>query len=362
MAVTFNPTRLGLARRRRGKTKTTLAADVGHSVRVFNAYENGEYEPSPLTIEKLADVLDFPASFFFGPDLDEPPLGGSSFRALSRLTARVRDQALAAGTIALALSDWIEAQFALPEPDIPTIQGIDPETAAIAVRSEWGLGERPIKNMIHLLEARGARVFSLAEDCREMDAFSFWRDDIPYVFLNTMKSAERRRMDTAHELGHLILHSKGGPRGRAAEHEATVFASALLMPQGSVIAESPRGGRLSQLIKAKRRWNVSVASLAVRMHGLRLLTDWQYRSIFMQIDRTTEPNGSRAETSHVLGKVFRELRGEGVTFGRVANELNVYQEELGKLIFGLVITPLTGGGNSSAQSTRAASEPNIRLV
>ena len=33
-----------------------------------------------------------------------------------------------------------------------------PETAAEAIRSEWGLGERSIPNLIHLLEAHGVRV------------------------------------------------------------------------------------------------------------------------------------------------------------------------------------------------------------
>ena len=363
MVDTFNPTRLGLARRRRGKTKTSLAKDIGHSVRVFNAYESGDYEPSSLTIDRLAEVLDFPASFFFGPSLDEPPLEGSSFRALSRLTARVRDKALAAGTIALALSDWIEARFSLPEPTVPTYQGIDPETASIAVRSEWGRGERPIRNMIHLLEAHGVRVFSLAEDCSDLDAFSFWRNNVPYIFLNTIKSAERRRMDAAHELGHLILHWKGGARGRTAEYEATQFGSALLMPLGSVIAEAPKGGRLDQLIKAKRRWNVSVANLAVRMHRLQMLSSWQYRSIFVQLgSRTKEPNSSKAETSHVLASVFRKLREEGISIGQIANELNVHQDELSQLVFRLVLTSLSGGKDSRSRVDASNSEGKVRLI
>ena len=49
-------------------------------------------------------------------------------------------------------------------------------------------------------------MFGLAEDCRELDAFCFWRHGRPFVFLNTVKSAERNRMDCAHELAHLVLH------------------------------------------------------------------------------------------------------------------------------------------------------------
>jgi hypothetical protein len=43
----------------------------------------------------------------------------------------------------------------------------------MAVRSEWRLGERPISDMIHLLKAHGVKVFSLVEECRELDAFRF---------------------------------------------------------------------------------------------------------------------------------------------------------------------------------------------
>ena len=51
-----------------------------------------------------------------------------------------------------------------------------------------------------------------------MDAFSLIRDDRPFAFLNTDRSAERQRFDAAHELGHLLLHAgaagaRAGPGG-----------------------------------------------------------------------------------------------------------------------------------------------------
>jgi Predicted Zn peptidase len=206
--------------------------------------------------------------------------------------------------------------------------------------------------MIHLLEAHGVRVFSIIEDCHQMDAFSFWRGTAPHVFLNTMKSAEHSRLDGAHELGHLVLHWKGGVRGRDAEREAQMFGAAFLMPRGSVIAEAPRSGKLNQLVKAKRRWNVSVAALAYRMHELKLLTGWQYRSLFIEISRNgyrkSEPNPCQNETSQVLAKVFKALREDGLTMADVADALNIYPDELNKLIFGLVLTPVAGMQSSVA--------------
>lgn len=348
----FNYSRVDLARRRRGMTKTALAGAVGISPRNLSSYEKEQQEPNLLTVLRFASALGFPKEFFYGPDLDEPTPEGASFRALSKLTARQRDQALGSGALALVLSDWIDERFALPAPDLPQWQGIDPEPAADALRQRWGLGERRIPNMVHLLEQHGVRVFSLAEESVVVDAFSFWRGTTPYVFLNTRKTAEHSRMDAAHELGHLILHGHGGPVGREAEHEAQSFGSAFLMPAGSVRAEAPAGARMSQLIRGKSRWNVSVANLAYRMHKLDLLSDWQYRSIFIELNRRGRENEpvvpgkkpSRQETSQILEKVFRALRDEMMTKASVAQQLHIPLKDLSASVFGLVLTPLDGSG------------------
>src|SRR4030095_1201305 len=128
----------------------------------------------------------------------------TSFRSLTSMTATHRDAALAAGSIGFEISDWVTARFELPPASLLDLHLYDPETAAQTLRQEWGLGERPISNMIHLLESKGVRVFSLAENTREVNAYSVWRRDHPYVFLNTFKSAECSRFDSAHELAHLV--------------------------------------------------------------------------------------------------------------------------------------------------------------
>ena len=305
------------------------------------SYELEARTPKPETVARLAEALDFPKAFFYGPCLDEPPRDGVSFRAHSRLSISQIDQALGAGALALSLSDWIADRFDIPDPDIPDYLGIDPEAAVEGIRSEWRLGESSISNVIHLLEAHGVRVFSLAEESQRLDAFSFWRGDIPYVFLNCMKSAERTRMDAAHELGHLVLHARGKAAGREAENQASAFASAFLMPRGSVLANAPRSGTLQQLIQAKRYWNVSVSALVYRMHKVGLLTDWRYRMLFIEMGRegyrTAEPETAFGESSQVLTKVFAALREKGWSMSRVAHELLITTDELNRLVFGLVL-------------------------
>jgi Zn-dependent peptidase ImmA (M78 family)/transcriptional regulator with XRE-family HTH domain len=348
---TINPNRIELARRRRGLTKTKLAEGAGVSSRILTDYLSGRKTPSETTLDALAAMLEMPLAFFYGDDLDEPPAGGVSFRALSSMTARQYDQAMGAATIAMQLDDWIRARFKLPGSDIPHLRNLPSddhehtinhaETIAESLRERWGLGERRGPNMVHLLEAHGVRVYSLAQECAAVDAFSFWRGEVPYVFLNNYKTAERSRMDSAHELGHLVMHAHGGPEGRLAESEAQAFAAAFLMPRRSVLADAPRSGTAAQIIHAKGRWNVSAMNLAHRMHRLGLLSDWQVRSTYVQLTRhgyrDGEPRGIEQEASQILPKVFAALSHEGITRRQLARELHISVQELNSVTFGLTI-------------------------
>ena len=199
-----------------------------------------------------------------------------------------------------------------------------------------------------------------------MDAFSFWRGELPYVFLNAMKSAERSRMDDAHELGHLVLHWRGGARGRDAEREADLFGAAFLMPRDSVIAGVTRGARLRDIIKSKSQWKVSVTNLTYRMHTVGLLSDWEYRSRFIEISkkgyRTSEPRPVQPENSQALEKVFNQLRQEGVSHGDVARELCIPPDELSKLIFGLVLTPVGTEPRGDQRPSNPPTRSRLRLV
>ena len=314
----LNASRLALARRRRGWTKRRLADAAGVTDRSIMLFESGQLEPGQSTIEALAEALNFPYAFLIGAnEIDEIPSDAASFRALTKMTAGQRNAALAAGSLALALNDWIGERFHLPAVDVPKLSpGIDPETAAQVVRAEWAVGEAPIANVVHLLEAHGVRVFSLAEESREIDAFSIWRSGLPLVFLNTQKSAEHRRFDAAHELGHLALHWHHGepPQGRVAEREAHAFASALLMPRAAMLATAPRLVTLSEVIREKRRWRVSAMAYVHRLHRLNLLSDWRYRALTVELSASWLPNNRaplcwRGDVSGAAEGVLRASQG-----------------------------------------------------
>jgi Zn-dependent peptidase ImmA (M78 family)/DNA-binding XRE family transcriptional regulator len=356
MSAIFNPKRLTLARHRRRLTKIQLAVAIGVSPYTVQRYESGSITPSEDSIARIAETLEFPDDFFFGPDIDELSGKAASFRSQSAMTARERNAALAAGSIAYLFSDWMHERFDLPQPDLIDLSAEEPEGAACSLRQKWLLGEQPIKHMVRLLEAKGVRVFSLSENTKTVDAFSAWRGDQPFVFLNTAKSAEHGRYDAAHELGHLVLHRHGGPQGRKAEEDANRFAASFLMPSSDVRATLPRVNSLKQIIQGKKRWGVSVAALNYRLHKLGITSDWLYRTFCIQLTelgfRDNEPYGMKREQSIVWQKTFTELWKEKATKREVANALNLPFEEINNLLFGL--EPQTNTDMEEAPSLRLA--------
>jgi Zn-dependent peptidase ImmA (M78 family) len=356
----FNPKRLSLARKRRRLSSKAFAELIGMSPVTVTRLEKANNEPEAETVDLIAKKLGFPREFFFGDDVDDLGQEAASFRSLTSMTARERDAALASGSLAYLLSDYISERFNLPEPKLIDLSHErDAAAAARTVRQVWALGEQPISSMIKLLESKGVRVFSLAENTRNVDAFSCWRNDIPYVFLNTYKSTERSRLDAAHELGHLILHRHGGPRqGRDTEIEANSFASSFLMPKADIKSRLPFVSRLDELVLAKKRWGVSTAALAYRLHKLGILSDWQYRMFCIQINqkgyRTEEPDGLPREESVIWKKIFTDLWSERISKNQIAADLFLPPDELENLVCGL-----TG---EIKQPERTRGRPSLRAV
>jgi Zn-dependent peptidase ImmA (M78 family) len=110
------------------------------------------------------------------------------------------------------------------------------------------------------------------------------------------------------------------------------------MPQDDVLAAIPFVTSLDQVVRIEARWGVSVAALAYRLHKMKLLTDWQYRTFCIQINRkfgADEPNGLPPERSSVWQMILTELWKEGVTKNHIAGQLSIPPNEMENLLFGL---------------------------
>tara|TARA_R110001606_G_scaffold396801_2_gene571632 strand:+ start:1071 stop:2162 length:1092 start_codon:yes stop_codon:yes gene_type:complete len=353
----FSGERLKVARQRRKLSGRLLAEKAKLTAVTISKAENG-HQVEDSTADALASALDYPKSFFF---LEKPEVIDAdtvSFRSLAKMGAADRDASIAAGSLGVALYDWVDKKFHLPEPDLIDLnkERNRPDSAARLLRQHWGLGDRPIGNILALLESKGVRVLSLSENTRSVDAYSFWRADRPYMFLNQEKTPERSSFDSAHELGHLVMHHHAGARNdKGAEYQADAFASAFLMPEADIKNEIGSISSPSQVIRSKLRWKVSAMALVYRLHKLGLLTDWVYRSLCIDLGkmgyRKDEPVGVERETSVVWTKVLTALWSKRITKETVASELHIPLSELENLIF-----KLAGPPNSSKTDGQKSTE------
>lgn len=351
-------------------TLTDLEKASGISRRSITAYENGHAAPTHQTLNDLASALSVSTGFLAGPEIPDLPVNNLSFRAMSKLPASQRDAASAAARIAMLVEELLVTQYKLPQLDIPTLPHLGPEESAERLRADWKLGDGPIPNIVHLLEAHGVRVFSLAADCSAVDAFCTIHQGTgtPFVFLNMAKSGERGRFDAAHELGHLVMHAAHRiPHGPEAEKEAQDFASAFLMPRAALLRNRPFSPSLNGILAAKRQWRVAAVAMTYRLHDLEMLNDWQYRTIIKSLAqmgyRRSEPGGIPRETSLLLRKVLNLQRARGLNMRVLARELGISIDELNTHLFGLV--PLTVDGEGEGAETRSSIDiprPSLRVV
>jgi Zn-dependent peptidase ImmA (M78 family)/DNA-binding XRE family transcriptional regulator len=345
----LNPERVELVRLRLGLTKIGFAELLGVDRKVLQRFENGTAEFPENCLENLCSHSGYPIAFFHLPTPEYPNPNGVSFRSLRSLTASSRDAAIAAGALAFELDDWVADRYELPEHSLIQTENLAPPEAAAFLRAHWGIGVRPVGNMINFLESHGVRIFSLVEETRHLDAYSLWRKDRPYIFLNTLKTTERSRYDAAHELGHLVMHRHSGPSRANAEHEADAFASAFLMPPEDLKAEIPWVRSMGDLVAKKQRWGVSVAALSYALHKLEKITDWHYRNyciVLGKLGRNVEPYPLPRETSQIWSKVLTDLWGQGISLSRIAERLAIPERELNDLLFGIATTtmvPVEGG-------------------
>jgi len=365
----FNPQRLRLARERRGLTKESLAEACGVTRRAVTDWESGKVESPPIS--RICDSLDFPPAFFFGEDIEEVHPDAVSFRALSSMTPRQTRRVLAHATLLRGFSSWIDKHYETPRADVPSFEELtasvaevepSPVDAAHSLRALWMLGVRPILDMLALVESHGVRVFGLPAGDKEVDAFSFWWGDRPFIFMNVGKSAERLRFDLAHELGHLCMHRDiRTNRTRRYELDANTFASTFLIPARGLVPQITGKLTLNDVMVLKKYWRVSATAMVRRLHQLGRITDWQYRSWMIELSergfRTNEPNGLSREQSALLRQVLALAREDGWGMDRISTTLGIPRKDLTAAMMGLTVTGVTSGKASEAPISQAFASP-----
>ena len=240
----------------------------------------------------------------------------------------------------MEVDQWISEHFVLPEINVPPFGDETPRMAANLLRETWGLGSKPLPNLVQLCESRGIRVFGLPPLAESVDAYSIWHGGTPYIFLARRKTPERARFDVAHELGHLVLHKHGELEPTAQqEDEANKFASEFLVPRDSIAEHLPKNPTISDILDAKKRFQVSAMALTYAVHKAGRMTDWIYRTTCNRLGqlgyRAAEPTGmTHYEHSKVFPQVFTSTKHGRIDAVRIASELSLPAADVHALTLG----------------------------
>ena len=131
---------------------------------------------------------------------------------------------------------------------------------------------------------------------------------------------DRQRFTKAHELGHLILHRFRRPdTPQQMEREAHLFAGALLLPAEDMSRSIRRNATLSDFLKVKSGWGVSIAASISRARTLDIISAERYRSLQIQLSsrgwRKQEPVNVGEEHPLLLKQMIQAVFGVGSSIG-----------------------------------------------
>ncbi len=355
----FNGEQLKKARIYRGYTVGELAELSGYQRQTISMYENKKSTPIDASVVfNLSRVLNFPPQFFTDQTINIDS-GSTYFRALLTTNKKYRSQQEQKMEFVAALYSFIQEYVDFPELNLPEFpQNASPEEAASILRKHWGLGDRPISNLIYTAEENGIIVTSFKTETDDVDAFSKMLDingEQRYFigYSSNKTSAARIHFDVAHELGHICLHdwsedveTLSKEEFKEREEQAHRFAAAFLLPGSTFRNEiiiSPYS--LPYYKQLKQKWKVSMAAMIRRAYTLDIITADDYQMLVRTMQRrsiwkneplddiliTAEPSLLRTSVTMLLSeKVFtaKEFIDElSFNFG-----LSLYSEEIEHLL------------------------------
>ncbi len=279
--------RLRLSRESLRLTLREVQERTGIGESSLSEFENGKREPRMSQLAVLGDLYRRPWTFFFEADNPPDPLVLWRQQPSPDVAAQIAAQFRRLCEQYRNLELWCDdvRKCRLPEPKQAPQTFADAERLAHAVHGELGLGERPGRTLLTVLEeVCGVKVFHIEYDPPGAAACTRSANFGPAILLNAKNARWRRNFDLAHELFHLItwqaFRTEAGTKQILADqHEeklANAFASHLLMPADTVrlaIEEHKRQGtiELSALLDIARQFDVSIDALCWRMVSLRYL-------------------------------------------------------------------------------------------
>jgi Zn-dependent peptidase ImmA (M78 family) len=297
----FIPGRLTMAREARGLKKRDLAQHLNRTESAVSKWESASkpQSPEPSILPQLAEFLSVGLSWFWRP-IRSDDTSAVFYRSLVSELEALRKKARGRLGFLQAIEETLSEHVEFPDIDLPNfvegrnfteLRADDIEYCARELREHWGVDDGPVDDLLLVIENAGIAVGEDDMGSLKLDGLSRWPTDAarPYILLTRdKKTGVRRRLDAAHELGHLVLHrnlNQGDldKHFHLIEEQAMVFAGAFLMP-AKEFQEDVYSLSLDALLSIKETWLVSVGAMIKRLSNLGLIQEpyerrlWQYYS------------------------------------------------------------------------------------
>lgn len=329
----FNGERLRIARTWRGYSAIELAEKIGVNRQTISMYENGKLDnPEFSTIQKFSETLEFPVKFFLEDIKIDVEKSATYFRSLMTTNKKYRieqeDKIKFIAVIYNMMNEYLDFE-SLNLPQIP--RNTSPQKAAEILRDYWKIGNKPIDDIVYLVESNGLIVTVFATSTGDVDAFSHKivcgeKETYLIGYSQNKRMAARIHFDIAHELGHISLHNWNEDLEnidkedfKDIEQEAHSFASAFLLPEKEFSDDvRPYATNLAYYAELKKRWKVSIAAMIRRAKDLGIISNDDYSKLMRNMQkqgiRKVEPldNELRTAEPSLLRQAIKILFQENV--------------------------------------------------
>ena len=170
----FNGSRLEMARVYRGIGAKELAENIGVNRQTISMYENNKLtNPEIATLQKISNELHFPVKFFLENCPIEIKDSPTYFRSLLTTGKRYHKEQEAKLQLIKIIYEYLSEYLTFQSTNLPVIdKDADIEDIASALRDCWGLGRKPIDNLVYKVESNGLIVIDFDSSSGDVDAFS----------------------------------------------------------------------------------------------------------------------------------------------------------------------------------------------
>ncbi len=321
-----------LARESRGLSQSKLSELLGVTQATLSRFEKGVLTVTPDAISKIAQVLNYPTSFF---EKDIRIAGETSLFYRKRASMTVKDLSKLESKISILSKgiDELMESIDIPELIIPAVEPTadnSPQEIAFKIRNFLDIPAGPIENIVSLLEKNGVIVMFLdVDDMEKYDGLTmFTMNQAPIIWINRNIPNDRKRFSLAHELGHLVMHLRSENFEKSEEQkelEANEFAGEFLMPKSQCI-EDLFNLKYKDLGMKKYYWKVSKAAIIYRAKELKCISEETATYLYVTLGRHGERKNESGFVPIDSPKIVNKMVGLHIS------ELNYSMEELSDIV------------------------------